>query len=66
MRYSYWYDDLNDTFNVIDAKLGVDNPISWAEQRDHAEMIVKALNAVCDGPFALNAIPGCVVNEINS
>jgi hypothetical protein len=64
MRYSYGYDDVNDSFYVVDAKLGIDNPIAWCDQRDDAELIVKALNAVYDGPFALDAIPNCVIREI--
>jgi hypothetical protein len=67
MRYSYRYDDYDDdvqTFSVIDAKRGQDYIIACTDQRDDAELIVKALNAVYDGPFALDAIPNCVVREI--
>lgn len=66
MRYHYTFDDTADDlpFCVVDLKLGIDNPIAYAEHRDDAELIVKALNAVYDGPFALDAIPNCVVREI--
>lgn len=66
MRYHYTFDDNLDDFpfGIVDAKLGIDNPIAYAEHRDHAELIVKALNAVYDGPFALDAIPNCVIKEI--
>jgi hypothetical protein len=66
MRYHYTFDDIADDlrFGIVDAKLGIDNPIAYAAHRDHAELIVKALNAVYDGPFALDAIPNCVIKEI--
>lgn len=66
MRYHYTFDDSAEdlAFCIVDVKLGIDNPIAYTEHRDDAELIVKALNAVYDGPFALDAIPNCVVREI--
>ena len=44
MRYSYEYDDDIEAFVIIDAKRGQDYPIACVEDRDDAELIVKALN----------------------
>lgn len=70
MRFNYSYDqweedgELEHCFLITDAVLGIDNPIAWTEDRDQAEKIVKALNMVFAGPFALDTIPGCVTKEI--
>lgn len=66
MRYHYTYveDQTGHWFDIFDAKRGFQTPIAQCDQRDDAELIVKALNAVYDGPFALDAIPNCVIKEI--
>ncbi len=58
-------DDPGGVFEIIDTSLGRNTAIAWTEHRDYAEKIVKALNSVFDGPFALDNIPECVTKEMD-